>query len=483
MKISQTGMGESMRCFKCGARLSAKNYCTSCGTDVVLYKKIIRLSNVYYNDGLAKAQVRDLSGAIISLKRCLKYNKKHVMARNLLGLVYFEVGEIVAALSQWILSTNLQEKDNIASDYIEILQSNQGKLDAINQTIHKYNLSLEYCRQGSEDLAIIQLKKLLSVNGNFVKGHQLLALLYMNQNEYEKADKQLQKANKIDSSNTTTLLLMKELSTLNGVNKVKRSSVLDGNDSIKVLNSDENQISYRNGNEMIIQPTVVKEHTGIRTMIDIVIGLTVGIALMCFLVMPAFVQDKKDESTKTGNSSYEELQKKNAQVDELNNTIASLQAQLDTANGSLTSYTSETGIVPRLESMIAAAKVYAAEDIPGAFDILITIDRTGLSEGVTGYWQEMYDACVQKMKTDAESFYTTEGKTAKAIEYYEKMRTADPTNEELMYHCACAYKKANRKQDAINLLTQLMQQSPTGSYASRATAVLEELQPSTTTGE
>lgn len=77
------------------------------------------MSNMYYNDGLAKAQVRDLSGAIISLKLCLKYNKQHMMARNLLGLVYFEIGETVAALSQWILSTNLQPEKNIAEDYIK----------------------------------------------------------------------------------------------------------------------------------------------------------------------------------------------------------------------------------------------------------------------------------------------------------------------------------------------------------------------------
>lgn len=465
-----------MRCFKCGAKLSVKNYCTSCGTDVVLYKKIIRLSNVYYNDGLAKAQVRDLSGAIISLKRCLKYNKNHVMARNLLGLVFFEVGETVAALSQWILSTNMQEKNNIASDYIEILQSNQGKLDAINQSIHKYNLSLDYCRQGSEDLAIIQLKKLLSVNSNFVKGHQLLALLYIQQNDYEKADKQLQKAIKIDSSNTTTLYLMKELSELNSVNKVKRSSVLDGNDSIKVLNSDENQISYRNGNEMIIQPTVVKEHTGIRTMIDIVIGLAVGIAVMWFLVMPAYVQDQKNVSTKTGNSSYEELQKKNAEVDQLNQTITSLQEQLNAANGSLTSYTSETGIVPRLEAMIRACETYANGDITGTFDILVTIDRTGLSESVTASWQTLYNTCFKQMKEEAERLYVEEAMTTKAVEYYNKLLAVDPTNEELMYHCACAHKKGNRKQQAIDMFTKLMQQSPTGSYASRASAALEELQ-------
>ena len=59
--------------------------------------KILYQSNYWYNDGLRKAQIRDLSGAIDLLKRSLKFNKLNVQARNLLGLVYVETGEAVAA--------------------------------------------------------------------------------------------------------------------------------------------------------------------------------------------------------------------------------------------------------------------------------------------------------------------------------------------------------------------------------------------------
>ena len=108
-----------MKCFVCGCRLSEKNYCTSCGTDVTTYKKIIYASNRCYNDALEKASVRDLSGAVISLRKSLKFNKNNTAARNLLGLVYFEMGEAVAALSEWVISKNLQSKKNIADDYLD----------------------------------------------------------------------------------------------------------------------------------------------------------------------------------------------------------------------------------------------------------------------------------------------------------------------------------------------------------------------------
>ena len=99
-----------MICYNCGCRLSEKNFCTGCGADVTLYQKIMFASNRFYNEGLDKASVRDLSGAITSLRESLKLNKNNIEARNLLGLVYYERGEVVAALSEWVISKNIKEE-------------------------------------------------------------------------------------------------------------------------------------------------------------------------------------------------------------------------------------------------------------------------------------------------------------------------------------------------------------------------------------
>ena len=55
-----------MICYRCGCRLSEKDFCTGCGADVGLYKRIMFMSNRFYNDGLERAAVRDLSGAMNS---------------------------------------------------------------------------------------------------------------------------------------------------------------------------------------------------------------------------------------------------------------------------------------------------------------------------------------------------------------------------------------------------------------------------------
>ena len=194
-----------MNCYQCGALLTKNDFCTNCGADVSRYKKIISVSNYYYNDGLDKARVRDLSGAVVSLKECLKLNKMNIEARNLLGLVYFEMGETVDALSEWVLSKNLKPEKNIADDYIGAVQNSPTQLENLNQAIKKYNQALAYCRQESLDLAVIQLKKVLSINPRFLRAHLLLALLYINAEEWEKAKRELVKCCRIDVRNTMAL--------------------------------------------------------------------------------------------------------------------------------------------------------------------------------------------------------------------------------------------------------------------------------------
>lgn len=188
------------------------------------------------------------------LKRSLKFNKENVAARNLLGLVYFETGEVVSALSEWVISKNLNVPDNVADVYIAKLQANKNKLDTINQTIRKYNQALLYCRQDNEDMAMIQLKKVLVQNPKFIKAYHLLALLYLKRQEYEKARKLLKKAAYIDNTNTTTLRYLKEVELATGMSTSLETKHKKKYAREETVNRLTGATTYMSGNEMIIQP-------------------------------------------------------------------------------------------------------------------------------------------------------------------------------------------------------------------------------------
>ncbi len=58
-----------MKCMNCGVQVTpGLDYCNRCGWNVSVQKKAVYLSKIYYNRGLEKASIRDLSGAIGCLK-------------------------------------------------------------------------------------------------------------------------------------------------------------------------------------------------------------------------------------------------------------------------------------------------------------------------------------------------------------------------------------------------------------------------------
>ena len=276
-----------MNCMNCGAYLMDMDldYCPHCGCNVLIQKKIDFLSKCYYNQGLEKASIRDLSGAITCLKQSLAYNKLNIPARNLLGLVYFETGEVVAALSEWVISKNLQPTRNLASEYIGKLQANPNKLEAINETIKKYNHALFLCREGHEDMAAIQLKKLLAQNSKLIKGYLLLALIQIKDEEWNKARRTLKKAIRIDKTNTTTLRFLREVDERTGVT-TRLEQQKRGLFRSRHTEKDDDVV-----NDYTVQAPVYREKSRAPLFFTLVTGIAAGAAAFALLAMPAIRQN------------------------------------------------------------------------------------------------------------------------------------------------------------------------------------------------
>jgi len=181
------------------------NVCPECGVDILIFEKTLKISDVLYNKGLDLARIRDLSGSIDSLTKSIQFNKNNFYARNLLGLVYFEVGKTADALKQWVMSASLLGEGNPAVRYIEELQITPGLLDDGGDAIDMYNSALMHIQQKSDDLAIIQLKKVLELNPNFIDAMNLLAFCYLIKGEKQMASVLVEKVLELDINNPVTL--------------------------------------------------------------------------------------------------------------------------------------------------------------------------------------------------------------------------------------------------------------------------------------
>ena len=332
-----------MNCMNCGAFLTDMDldYCPNCGYNVLIQKKVDYLSKIFYNQGLEKASIRDLSGAIACLKQSLMYDKRNIRARNLLGLVYFETGEVVSALSEWVISKNLQPTRNLASEYINKLQANPNKLAAINETIKKYNHALMLCREGHEDMAAIQLRKILTQNSKLIKGYHLLALIQMKNGEWNKARRILKKAARIDKTNTTTLRFLREVDEQTGVTtrleKKKKGLFRSG--------TKENPDTDILGSERVAQPTVYREHSKVSVFFILMAGIAAGAVAFWLLAVPAIRQGIYQEAnqqivqySESLASQGPELTKAQGEAKESGDTVESVTQELTTEQAKSESY-------------------------------------------------------------------------------------------------------------------------------------------------
>jgi len=460
--------------------LSEHNFCTSCSADVSLYKKIIYISNRFYNDGLERAGVRDLTGAIASLRQCLKFDKNNVEARNLLGLVYFETGEVVAALSEWVISKNLRPKKNIADDYINMIQTNPTRLDTINQTIKKYNQALTYCHQESLDLAIIQLKKVLSLNPKFIRAHQLLALLYINGEEWERAKKELTKCMQIDSNNTTTLRYLKEVDEM----LLPEEGVKSGGK--KKSRSDE-IMKYQSGNETIIQPVNMKDGKGVGSLLNLGIGLVIGIAIAVCLILPARIQEAKAGINDDLRNVSEQLDAKSATIDEMEQQLSSLRDENAALNQDLQAYMGKDGNIRYYDALIRAADAYLTDssDVLTVAEYLETIDLEALEEEseISEAYEKLYNTILALIgPTLGDTYYDTAYEAYKhedyqeAIPNFEKAFQYDASNGDALYYLANSYNSVGRSEDAKEAYKQVIELFPGTLKATKSTTFLAELE-------
>lgn len=376
-----------MNCVNCGAFLTDMDldYCPNCGYNVLIQKKVDYLSKSLYNQGLEKASIRDLSGAIACLKQSLIYDKRNIQARNLLGLVYFETGEVVAALSEWIISKNLQPARNLASEYISKLQANSNKLKAINVTIKKYNHALLLCREGHEDMAAIQLRRILSQNPKLIKGYHLLALIQIKNQEWNKARRTLRKAARIDKTNTTTLRFLREVEEQTGVpTRLERQKK-------GFFHSNRNKEPEYDPaeSELTLHPPVYQEKGKLPIFLLLMSGMLTGAIAFWLLAVPAIRQGiykeaneqivRYSESLATQGA---ELTKAQGEAQESGNTAEAVTVKLEEEQARSQSY----------EALMTAYTYYQQQNLDEAAMAVKNVQVDVLSDSMKAVYTTVRDA-------------------------------------------------------------------------------------------
>lgn len=359
-----------MICIYCGYDADTYDICPNCGRDLRLYKRIMTAGYICYNEGLRKAKARDLSGAVKELKQSLKFDKYNIEARNLLGLVYFEMGEPVNALAEWVISKNFSSNNNRADEYLSQLQADPNALAQMDDVAKKYNTAVEYIRRKDYDLAKIQLKRLLGQNPGMIQARSLLALLYLHDKKPKSAKRELNLAARIDVGNPTINTYFQEVKEMTGHSDAK---------------------------EVLVNEKVPEEKQGITYLMDysrvsfinILIGLLAGLLISVFLIFPA-IRQKNNETNIT------KLLHSNEDVIASQSDVAAMQKTIDGLNEQLAKYTGQPDIKNSYENLIKAYTAVVSEDMETASSVFGSISRELLDDS----GKSLYDS----LKTTVENY-------------------------------------------------------------------------------
>ena len=345
-------MATTMRpvlCPHCGAQVRKNGYCSECYLPLSMLKKAQNTSNYYYNIGYDRASARDLSGAIESLLQALRYNKRNVPARNLLGLIHYEMGEAVQAMSEWVMSINYQQENNLATKYLKELKKDPARLESVDQLARKFNMALQYAHSEDYDLSILQLKSALSDNPHFVKGYLLLALLYIGTDNYEKARVTLRRVLKIDKANSLAVHYLREMGdTEENIIEMRKQNVdndglLDDDYLEEIVVTEDGRAPKKIEKKNLFQEIKAKKDTSVvRTGqfgqvslakysgLYMLLGLVFGVLLFSFFILPGQKKKLRVENEQLIKTYSEELAGKNSTINSLSAEVDSLTKQIDT---------------------------------------------------------------------------------------------------------------------------------------------------------
>lgn len=277
-----------------------------------LSKKIKDTSKRLYNCALQLAKEGDLSGALRLLPSALELDKNNIYARNLLGLLHFEIGEVGQAILNWKKSIVCKPDENQAQNLLRQLSQDTVQLQKMNEALQIYNEALVCYQQKSEDIGIIKLKKAIYKNPKLLQAYNLLALGYIKAGDFDHANKMLQEVLLRDEGNASARHLLRNIKINLPKSKTNRKNAVDLSQTWK--------------NKKWVSKSGILQFTA---------GFAAAAVLVTFGILPSIKTIRQQQLNNLVAMQKDQIDKLQKQNQQNNIEITQLQKQLETAQNQI----------------------------------------------------------------------------------------------------------------------------------------------------
>jgi len=344
------------------------------------------MSSILYNKGLSQAQTRNLSGAVLSLTESLQIDKKHTDARNLLGLICFEMGLVGDAVKHWIISTGFQKQNNRASLYLTDIERNTSSYERLNEAVRAYNMAIEYVERENDDLAILRLKKAVELSPNFVQAMNLLAFCYLLQKNSRGALSMIERVLLIDEGNETALRYYK---TITGV-KMKAAAMI--NKPSGTVKEDVSQPEPPFVEARTVKTENEKRATLFNDILFFSIGAIIAVSVMYALVIPAIVQNATERAGELADELISLNEMHQIATADMSGRIDDLELEIETLEETVAAQSEQISHFESIQVVTAAQWLLDDGNVIGAAEVIYNANLSGLPVDVLEKAEEIIAA-------------------------------------------------------------------------------------------
>ena len=367
-------------------------------------------------------------------------------------------------------------------DLDRLLKTNIDMPDNLKNSVILYNKALDNIRIKSEDIAIIELKKAVSLNPDFCEAINLLGLLYTTINENNLARNCFEKVLSIDPQDRKAseyLRLLDNDYKRSGNNmkvkhkeksETKKSNVKNINNRKKDNKKDNRKDSILT--ELSYSVSNILKMNAAKYMIGFLAGLLV------FLAISTIAGSK--ELTKDVSNTIGDTQKNQSSIDyeEKYNKLAeenkALQKQLEDLQNQLEGFKKTAQNYTNLSQLLLIEKKVSGGDYVGAADMLVAFNGEGLNETEKEKYESLrkqtMEKAAQQMYNEGRDLYKKKQygealeKFNKVVTYVDEWKNLNAT----IYYIGVCYQELNDKDKALEAFNEVIARYPSSSFAKYA---------------
>lgn len=344
------------------------------------------------------------------------------------------------------------------------------KSDKIYNSILLYNKSIERIKSGSEDIAIIELKKAVALNPQFCEAYNLLGLCYGYIGETDKAAEAFSNVMDDESNRKLALRYMEMM----GIGRITQKQSSQKSKPVAADNdSPEGPIKRARSKSSAKN---IQHKRLLLNMAKIGGGFAAGILIAILFIQPfgKNTVPQKNEDTTIDNESSAKLAEYEDKYAKLEEKYNALQEDKDKALQQLDYYKSAL-------KLYEADEMYVAKKYEEAADMLILMKTIEFKDSEAEKFNDLY---AKVLPLAAKSAYNKGTKSYNSKNYQEaleKLKMVEIYDHEfkhmdgVIYYMGCSCQELNDSRNAIAMYQRLAKEYPKSSFIKYANIRLKKL--------